>query len=151
MEIIFCNKGFPFNPNYTGTNEDPEIEFTDDGRFSIDLTDEVIIENGKTLLMNDGVQVGKDWIKHLDRVKIVSLSISSFKRLLLLLKIDKYEAKEIERIRKVENKRVSTSIHRKKLAKETISKLEKEKSELVLKKLQLLKEIEYFKSNFYIV
>ena len=149
MEIIFGNKniGFPFYTNYTRTNEHPRLELTDDGRFSIALTDEVIVQNGKSLLMNDGVQVGKDWIKHIDRVKIVSLSISSFKRLLSLLKIDKEDAKQIERIRKVENKRVSTSLHRKKLAKEAISNLEKEKNELMLEKLQLIKEIDLYKSN----
>ena len=116
MEITFCNQNivFPFYTNYARRSGQPNLEITADGRFAIALTDEMIVQNGITLLLNDGVEVGRDWIKHLDRVKIVSLSISSFKRLLFLLNIGTEDAKQIERIRKVENKRVSTSLHRKK-------------------------------------
>ena len=149
MEITFCNQNivFPFYTNYTRRSGQPNLEITADGRFAIALTDEMIVQNGITLLLNDGVEVGRDWLKHLDRVKIVSLSISSFKRLLFLLNIGTEDAKQIERIRKVENKRVSTSLHRKKLAQEAISNLEKEKSKLVLEKQQLIREIDYYKNT----
>ena len=141
--IVMAQSSLPQSPH----EYNEKYEDISDGRFSIELSDNLIVHFGKALLMKEGTQVDEDWLNYLDREKIVLFPFACFKRILCILNIKGDEASYIEKIRKVENKRISTFLHRRRLAQFEVSKLENKKSQLEFEKERLLQEIGFYQSK----
>ena len=117
-----------------------------DLRFTLSLSDQTIREQGKSLILTNN-QTGDDWLQHLDRKKLVSFSISCFKRILDNLDASDEEVRHIMKIRNIENKRVSTKYNRRKTAMLEIQRLRSDKMFLVEAKQKLEEEIEFYSKS----
>ena len=120
-----------------------------DLRFTLSLSDQTIREQGRSLLLTNSPTEGEDWLQHLDRKKLVSFSISCFKRILDSLDLSDEEVRYIMKKRNIENKRVSTKYNRRKTAMLEIQRLKSDKMCLVETKQKLELEIEFYTNCLY--
>ena len=115
-----------------------------DLRFTLSLSDQTIREQGRSLISTDNQTCNEDWLQNLDRKKLVSFSISCFKRILDSLDVSDEDVRHIMKIRNIENKRVSTKYNRRKIAMLEIQRLKSDRMHLVQTKQKLQHEIEFY-------
>ena len=117
-----------------------------DERFQTHCSDDIIVQQGKRLLVQDGADLmSRNWLQLLDRNKLVSYSFRCFKRILCVLNINTSDCGYIHRIRRLENKRVNTTNSRKRKKTKEIVDLDHAKSSLESEKQSLTDEIVWYK------
>ncbi|KAI6654746.1 hypothetical protein LOD99_2625 [Oopsacas minuta] len=129
------------------SDENINIDISSDSldlRFTLSLSDQTIREQGRSLLLVNNTAGDDNWLDHLDRKKLVSFSITCFKRILDSLEISNEDIRYIMKIRNIENKRVSTKYNRRKVAQQEIQKLRNDKKFFVEQKENLEKEIDFY-------